>query len=324
MKAILCAVSLLTLAGCGPSLSNRMFEEDALFRAAVPSVADLETAAPEASGSEARDPGELATTVVIARDVSVAINSLVWYLLGTVDYVIALPVTTRDEDLRVWGPYDLGEHGVGSVRVAVDRVAEGEFDYVVQMQSAAPEAVNEDAWQVVLAGHFDGADATQGEGVFSYDAGAATQFVPADETVGVLYAEHARQEGGQRVKAWIDGWSDGSDEPRDTGYFFAAPAEGGGLFEYYTTYASGQGPAGAGQAVLHTRWLPGRAGRSDGVLFGGELGTQSIPFSECFDTQLRRTFYFVDLPGEVDDIVEGDPSECPFAWEGLQELGLSE
>ena len=121
------------LAGCGEPLSNRLLEEDVLFRTSLPASEDVATSAPEDESAVdgARDLGDRAQLVGATKAVSIVYNGIVWSLLGVVDAVALSAPSRREEHRRVWGPF-AGRKAGTSVILVVDRAAEGLFAYSIQ------------------------------------------------------------------------------------------------------------------------------------------------------------------------------------------------
>ncbi len=300
-------LAILLLAGCGDPLSNQLFEEDELFSAALPVEEDLVTDHPRAEGAdEERDVGEEALLPPIARGVSADINGTVFFFLGVVDSVRQRPITTRERDRRVWGPYERGE---GEVRLVVERAEDAVFSYRLDADVG-------DGWQILMEGDFlRGESLRDGEGAFSLHADVL-ESLSGGEGAGVMDVEHSRLGGSTSLRVVRTGWARDGQEPRDIDYYFQRFEQGGGVFEYRAEADLFEGDA---LEMLATRahWGLGGRGRGDFRTWGGDLGA-AVRGSECWDRGLDRLFWRLELP--AGDETEGLEEDCVFERQDPREL----
>ena len=305
------------LVGCGEPLSNRLLEEDALFRGSLPGAEDVATTAPEDEGSPsgARDLGDRAELVRSTKAVSRLYNGIVWSLLGVVDTIIATPPSRREEDRRIWGPY-AGRKAGSSLRLVVDRTEVGRFVYAIEGAGVPRWAVEESTpWTAMTTGTFlRGASLRDGEGEFVLDAAgwAVTdgRFVGGS---GQMAVSHARRGIGVAIDVVVADWLTPRQDVIDASYRFRRTAAGGGFFEYETVdevVGNGGTPE---RYVIRVRWNAQRAGRGDFLLRAdGQPGTPGV---ECWDGDLARTYWSFDPPGDQLDQLEGEESSCVVGFE---------
>ncbi len=304
--------SLLT--GCGAPLSNRLLEEDVLFRASLPAPEDVATTAPEDEADGARDLGERAQLVKTTKAVSSLYNGIVWSLLGVVDSVVQSTPSRREDDRRVWGPFAGRKAGTSSILV-VQRAQEGVFSYSIDGAAVPRWAADEDTeWVPIMTGTFTRGDSLrEGEGQFVLDA-AAWGIIDSrfDGGAGQLAVAHTRRGEAVALDVVVAGWLTERHGELDASYRFRRSAAGDGFFEY-DTVDEVVGNGGEPESyIVRARWTPGRAGRGDFLLRG--LG-DGAPGAECWDEDLGRTWWSFDPPGTEFDQLEGVETDCVIAFE---------
>lgn len=143
-------------AACGGNFSN----DDLEFLNALPTREDLASKLPGSSGSvsegglrQRSDPlavGEPSQLYRDTRKASDAFNTGLDGLLTLLEEIRELPPTTREPELRVWGPWRDSKHRGHEVRFAMKREAE-RFDYLLQYR---PEGSGEEGWWSAMEGTF--------------------------------------------------------------------------------------------------------------------------------------------------------------------------
>lgn len=325
------AVALAALPAC--TLSNRMFEEDAFFAGAVPEAADLRAEHPGSRNADGalvddeRDEGDPALVPPRAREVARGINGAVFYLLAMLDFAMDLPITAREQDTRTWGPYERAQGG-GSVRLDVRRQPEdvGRFEYSVVLAADSPQDVTSDSpWDEVVAGWFlrGGGSLREGVGGFCWDADVWAAHSPGYEGGGLVCVDHERDGDLVRLHATFDDWLQPGGDSVAIEYFFEAVQGGGGVLEYLGSDDVVGGTGGTELSATRVRWAAGGAGRADLLVSGGDVPVPGVPASECWDADLARTWWFVDMPGAEPDVEEGSQDDCAFAGrEEVREIGV--
>ncbi len=306
-------VGAATTSGCFDPYSNTLFEEDALFLAAIPDAERVTTRAP----STRSDRQDWATFPIWTLQTSTDLNTMIFTLLYVVEYVASQPIAERLDDERIWGPLATGD-GL-AVELRMTRV-EGDggvdrFDYAM---SWFDEGGDPATGVVPFRGSFEaGTVPREGVGEFVFDFGLYHQVAPAegDLTAGELVVEHDNSEG--RVLLWIDVVAvegAGLEEPESARYaYFYDPADGSGWFEYvWVGDAEGSATEAEERWEARVRWTGDGAGRADARLSGGDLEPWdlTIEVTECWDSGFQQVYLAGDEEGPIEPV--GDPGACVY------------
>ena len=246
MRFCMLLLAALIGGGCGDPFTNRPFEDDALFLAALPTAEQLEVGGPSGgspSGQAATgEVSERARSATCARTdascnpdlyrqytVGVAneVNGFTLEILETLDEIRAHEPTSRTEDSRVWGPWRLREELWG--RLEVVREA-GDFRYELTLAPA-----RDTAWSLLLEGHFSpGSTADEGNGTLTYDFAVQEAFRPGGHFVaGTLDAVYStRGDGLELEMEGVDLLEADSAAPTDRSYQYREPGDGSGCFYF--------------------------------------------------------------------------------------------
>lgn len=308
-------LTVVLSAGCGDPFSNRLFEEDTLFVEALPDAAELRSEAPEADDAEVRELGQRAAAVTLTRSISGVVNGLNRWLLNTLDHIVDQPITTREDDARIWGPYDWPERDDAVVRLVVERIESGEFTYRLEgaRTGDAPEFAR------LLEGSFSRlGDLREGNGVFTYYADAVANLIE-DGGGGTMTSEYTARPGGVTLYSEFDQWIEADGSIRDWDYYFEVQRGAGGLFEFRTP-AEVTGGEGSAPEVWHirSRWGADRVGRADAIATGGDT-TGRTPSVECWDADLDR-IYFRLGSATSPAVEEGTEDDCGLGIEEPRDL----
>ena len=230
------------------------------------------------------------------------------------DDVRDLPITTRERDRRIWGPYPWLD---GSVKLSVERSQGALFAYRLEVADEEPEQVVS-AWYPLMEGEFLRGDSLRdGDGSFEFDAElwAALHGEPGG---GLMRVTHRRAGEDVTLRVAFSDWLDEQGDRDELRYFFRRLPSGGGVFEYRSPadIVGGEGSAPE-RWTTRARWLPGAAGRADFLIRGGDLGDLEFRGTECWDRGLRVVYYDVvgdELPAE------GEEASCAFSFEGPREI----
>jgi hypothetical protein len=181
----LCA--LLGAAACGNY--GNVALDDAPFLNALPHSEYLRYDVPSGAGSPLCQLGEskvAADTRTLGGSLAVGVVSI----LAVIDAVRTIPPTTRDQGVRVWGPFPDGQHPGAWVRATMTRVAASppQFTFTVEeRQGQTGPSV------ATLTAELTGAQARTGQGALHFDFAAAAQVgvnKPTDPTVGRLDVDY--------------------------------------------------------------------------------------------------------------------------------------
>jgi len=320
---IFIAVALLALiglcGGCHDPFSNQLFEDDELFIAAIPDEERVTARVPEsntgwafASAQDGDDVGQIALYPLWTIQTASGTNEFIFLLLYLVEAITDEPISERDDDLRVWGPYptDAGHE------VTFEMTRDGDrFDYALLWDTATAEDL------APFTGSFvAGEIPREGIGNFMFDFELYEQLEPGvmDVTEGQLYVEHDNTDG----QVLLDIEMVALDGPaveevvNARNAFFLDPS-GHGWFEWAGWYnVDTTDPAVLELFEVRTRWQADGAGRADSRASGGDLEAWEYEFraTECWDSSFLRTFY-----GDSSELTEDQGSEgaCVYPEEEL-------
>jgi hypothetical protein len=312
------AAALALLGGCHDPYSNALFEEDALFLAAIPDAARVTTRGPGADqGRDDPCDGEnWALFPIWTWQTSADLNEMIFSLLYAVEYVAAQPIAERLDRERVWGPVATGDGSAVELRMTRTTDDEGvdRFDYAMTWFD---DGADPSTGTVPFLGTFEaGTVPREGVGTFSFDFGLYHQVAPAEGSLdgGQILVEHDNSDG--QVLLWIDVVAvtgAGIDEPASARYaFFLDPVDGGGWFEYvWEGDLEGSATSAEERYETRVRWLADGSGRADALLSGGDLEPWDIELlvTECWDACLQLGYY-AEIGEEENSI--GDPASCVF------------
>jgi hypothetical protein len=325
VPAVVLVVAAILGGGCHDPFSNQWFEDDALFLAAIPDAARVTTRVPQAGDAERRGTwGEDALPPPKATgfaefplwtwEASYELNSFIFMLLYTVEWVTAEPSAWRSQDERLWGP--IPTEGDDAIWFEMIR-AEDRFDYSMEWRDSDTDR---DGGIVPFRGSFvAGSVPREGIGDFRYDFGLMNELEPATEpdalTDGVLSVQHDNRDGQVLLSIQLRGLVGQEGGPWDADYAFFLDPGGPGWFEYAAAGNVEQSdPQVLENYEIRTRWQADFAGRGDARISGGELGAAEFLVTECWDADLRRTYY-ADTTGYNEPW--GDLGSCVYADEEL-------
>lgn len=328
----LLVVVCLLGAGCHDPFSNQWFEDDALFLAAIPDEERVTTRVPVADDAERRGswgedappppaPG-IASLAVWTWQASWELNTFIATVLYAVEWVTSTPIAWRSEYERIWGPVDADDDPATDLAIwlYMDRLADGvedRFDYSLEWRGADTAR---DGGIVPIRGSFvAGASPREGVGDFRVDYALMHEleqaYPPEDPepdpvTGGELVVDHDYRDGVVELAVGLRGVTTATGGPWDADYAFTVETSGAGWFEYAADgNLEDSDPTILEHWEIRTRWQADGAGRGDARISGGELGGFDYVVTECWDEDLRRTYYGDDTGFTVE---WGDPDHCVF------------
>lgn len=325
------------LAAC--ALSGCMLEkrdDGEEYREAVPQREAVLVAGPESdaelgSGTQAlqgtthaqaeRRPlarGEYAKWYAFTRVVRGSVNLVTAAVLGSAWAIVHSEPTSIENGQAVWGPYTDALEPV-TYRFRVTRVAEGEYDYVLD---GRPKTSTSDAdYLTVLSGRGYGkhhADHGQGEFTIDLDAARALDPFAHQEDSGTVRIVHhlpadiARDGGALPREIVAEVRPDPALNPESFRVESVANVDGTG-----SLHVDALGDVDDSKAtqlediVIDSRWRADGAGRADIVIAGGdippELGT--VTAVECWGADFRSSYYSDSVDFAP---TEGDASACVY------------
>ena len=309
---ILALASALAGVGCGLTPAE-WFERDAYFVEAVPDSRRTRIdVTPRSVGG-----GEPAVTLAVMEPLAEELNGLTLSVLRVAEFITAEPPSDRGEGHRLWGPdysplYDV------SYELYVEEVEASRFEY----ELAVAAGVESELDRVLLDGGYSGAALGDGSGRFTLDLDAAGDVLPGvfapPRHGGSVTVAHRIAPG--ELEVGIDLAATEVDDAA------GAPLQIAGQYAFVEDAAGGQlcfdaamdvfGGSGVEDLFVVARWQADGAGRADGSLGGGEVGSE-VQFVECWDGDGMRVYWY-DSGGQV----EGTPADCVIDDNGSPDLEL--
>jgi hypothetical protein len=300
--------SLLTLAasGCGDEFSNRLFDEDAAFVAALPALQELRLspALGEGLGTKAQALGAQTAELYLAtRSFTLAVDAEVFGTLRGLGDGIALPPTERTADSRRWGPF-AGALDPLESQLRIERVDE-RFVYAFEQRPRRTEA----PFVAVITGEFEpGQGLGRGRGSLGFDLDAMRRLGSSFGS-GLVVAVFERDEAMQTLDLDFRGFAARQGEPRADILARSVRVSGQeGDLQWTSQDAEGR------TWELRSRWQEDGAGRGDLRLHTLE---GPVVLSECWDTHFERVYRAAEPEFEPH---VGDPLACVFADRRLPEF----
>ncbi len=289
-------------AGCG-----NYSTEDLRFLAALPQREDLAFKVPAApSGALSACPPANANVWLAAKPVSDGINGGVDFLLALVDKVRSISPTAREDDRRIWGPFDAREHPGREVEVVMVRSYPPELNgsprysyaFLARWKGTA-------SFTPLVGGAFDGGSASRGRGLIVLDLDAMTSLGMNDgTTAGTMQIVYDRASDPVTIQLALSSDAFGVLQ---FGYRYAGYAVGGGVFDFafrdqngtLLYVSTGFDAQGAGRA--------GVAFRTAGGVTGG--------FRQCWGANACLVYVLdpsnISCPAAAQPCDYGVEADCP-------------
>lgn len=294
------------LPACGGNYSN----EDLDFIGVAPDRGDLQARPPAQHALTAADAAEY---LLITRDVVVTFNTMADKLTGLVDFVRAHPPTSREGDVRIWGPFPHETARGWELRMRMTRGreagAKGGFRFFHELQV---RAVGTPTWIRLMSGTFaPGAGASGGNGLLSLVVGEARAagYPVADlRELESLQIAYERSSFPVRLDMIIEKVA-GSATPGAT-YKYSEDADGTGAMSFVWRQIE---PGRTYTASIDSRWLPTGPGRADGRLL--EVNGFPLPnahATDCWGADGRPTYRRRDWDMDPARRLVGSPDTCVF------------
>jgi hypothetical protein len=289
---------VLGLLACG-DVSNALFEEDALFLAALPAEGEHTMSVEGDDGVAARALGDRAEQRSTSIEVAAGVNGPVLALLHGLDGVRSLPPSSRSENGRTWGPYQVDD---AELTVEMSRPRDGEYDYALT-------ATRDGETAEILAGtHYAGATVATGDGAFTFDGGRASAWFGDGAWSGVLTVDYDLRSG-QDLLVDIEGVTTAGGETVDAEYSFHREGGAGELQFHVPADVPDDGSDELVDIVMVTRWVDDEGGRADGTYTGGGLAGRTWNWAQCWAPG-GGLVYEDDNLGIVEGM--GDVADCVY------------
>ncbi|HVY27113.1 MAG TPA: hypothetical protein VHB79_11205 [Polyangiaceae bacterium] len=324
------------LAGCwAPGCMLQKQDDADEFREAVPLREAVQVAGPEtdsdATSSTASAPNALhplATTRPLGRGqyakwygftraVRAGVNAVTGVVLGSAWYIVHTEPTSVKDGEAIWGPYtDALEPA--SYRFRVTRVAEAEYDYV--LEGRPKQSTSDSAYRIVLKGHGFGKRHEQhGEGEFTIDLDVARELDPPAHqndsgTVHIVHhLPHDIGEGHALPRSIMaEVTPDPAINPESFSVTSNAHEDGTGqLLVDATADVDDTKTTQLEDISIQSRWRADGAGRADIVIAGGDVPADpgSVTAVECWGADFMRAYYSDSISFAP---TEGDASACVY------------
>jgi hypothetical protein len=300
--------ALVFLVGCGNPISNAMFIEDAEFLAAVPDFEDLKVEFPGEAEAHAGVPAiplpghasDLrAQSAAVAANLELTLSDLM--TLGA--FIRSDEPSTREDDLRSWGPASLENGSRALLLVDIVRSGVGQYDwgFMLGESSAGP-------WVPFYEGtHYSGATVAEGDGTLEADIGLLADALDQDRE-GVVRIDYDLREGTILQLSLSDYRETAEVVPLDAFYRYETDGSGAADFQYGIEAELSEGEQHE-RVGVRTRWEADTAMRADSRMYGGDLGSEVFTMSQCWDVQGALVFQ-EDSWGMLEPL--GSESDCAF------------
>jgi hypothetical protein len=333
--------ALWLTAGCG-DYSNRSLRDDLEFLRGLPPTHSLALRVadpqPRAESQEADGGpwfsrgqamlGEPATYLQLAGEAARAMNRALLDPWLEVERVTrqASP-TTREADLRTWGPWPSRARPELDARLSMAREGERIFEVRLEMRAAAlrNQVDLDERWSVCLHGRLEAAPGSlrRGQGSLDLDLSSCARAWEGQER-GQARMEFDTREDPDSPEGFLElrlAFEDflpteelargAEGRPWQGAVRFLERGDRAGWFTLVTWHdLDGVTPPALEEIDLLVRWDARGAGQAQARASRGNLGERTLEALECWDEARRRVYYRDDvwLPEG-----EGEPGDCPSA-----------
>lgn len=310
---LLLLVGLLGGVACNEPYSN----EDLLFLKALPPELQVELPGATATTTSSIGTGVCAapspdfTPAKFYCDANKAasdINAVLDTVLNLVSSIAAYPPTTRDTDLRIWGPFPI-ENGLEAA-LSIERIRTSTGATVRYTGSSEPAVVYERFRFAISArkqGQGEWKGLVYGESAPTAEVGARMGWLALDfdaqrtldptktdrGAIGIAYDTR----GGKtilNVYADVARYTPMFDP--EAAYFYEAPGDGSGTFLFYQRANVIETTAALETMWIQVRWRPDLRGRADVVVRDGDAAPQQYYVVQCWDPNFLAVFQTTNVP----------------------------
>jgi hypothetical protein len=294
------------------------------FRSAIPSaeqvklsepVAQSETSNPQSAfpgvglQGTGGSPSQLAEYYRFTRTIFDGANAGTAWVLGTVKFIVAFPVTTLEGDTATWGPWTEALNPA-EWRLVVKHLGGDKYSYSLEGRKKADGG----AFQPVLTGTGYGSTHPEyGNGSFVFDHDVANQLDPArlkgPNDTGKLSVNHTLAKFPERTIV-VEATPTNTEAKYKVTVVRAK--EGGGSVDVISHDDIDETKKTAMEdMVIHSRWISTGAGRADVVIKNGDIPATigAVNSSECWSENFSSTFY---QDSQQFKPTSGSESSCPF------------
>jgi len=276
----------LLLAACGASEDPANQYRDAMPKAGAVQVGTPQTegtagALSVATGALGDSSATQSEYAIMSRNLARTFNGGVALTLRLVQYITTFRPTSCDDASCTWGPW-VDDDGLNRWKLTVEKVADGEYDYVLAGQPGSNPAA---AWVSLITGTAHPVDRDHGSGTFTIDFEAQTALdhgpLWQQHDFGHLDVVYDNTHDVSIAATFLDAVDSESDPDHphhlNAAYSFQHAASGGTLQIAFENLVSSE------TVSMRTRWSPSGAGRADVVYDPDGAGaTAAVTASECW------------------------------------------
>ncbi len=291
--------------GCGSTMSNAVFYDDADFLNALPGAGYFHLSYPtefDTSDCDLSD-SERSLFACITVDSLATGDELMGTITGLTQVVRTLAPSERGDDYRVWGPGDWLEFAPGTfLLVEMSRSpTHSAYSWAFQL---APSSQGPWESEFIHGTHYAGEiDVAAGIGDLVLDLDVLAEFEDTSGGGIVTVDYDVRELTRFSIQSDVgDGVAVNSE------WVYEETEEGGGDFTL-DTEVDVNANANLEQMALRSRWEPEGQGRGDALLHGGDLTGNPLSASQCWAADGTLSWHFDDL-GWIPET--GDIGECAF------------
>ncbi len=319
MKRILLTVLMAAVGACG-ELSN----DDLIFLRGVPQKAELSLDVEETPANAlVGDPSEF---YVFLIQVSEETNADVANLLDFVDSIgKGYPPTTREHNLRVWGPVRNIDGSGTTIRFEVRREAEtfryclhAGRDSEVTGEPSCDDIPGAFGMTAILHGEYrprtvEGG-ARESDGIATLDMESAFQSgLGFSRGKLVITHEYAEDGDAKTLSVTADAPQIGLQPAVHVAYAYDRDVDGRVQFSLDTPGDFIDATPIPENLQIDACWREGRPGRANVIISGGDLlGYSPATAVECWDANIARTYASFNIPDlPIYNVQEGNIAACP-------------
>ena len=277
---------------------------------------------PESSGAQAAALGELAEAYLWTRDTTELFNTgAAWVLVVVHTVVTEIPPTETNGNTAVWGPHSEALDPA-EWRLTVTELADGTYDWALDGRN---KGTQDAPFLTIISGSATPGAENRGTGSFLMDFEAIRTVDPINDsdahgTIEVSYDLENRDSTQASLDMHIDTYKldpNGAQIPIVADYHYGENADGSGDFVFSFVGNIDDDTSEFEDARIRSRWAVDGAGRADVSATGGDLGTDTATFSQCWSNATAPQFASVFEDFEVNDGggAVGDEADCAFAAE---------
>lgn len=313
-------------AACNEPYSN----EDLLFLKALPPELQVELPGATATTTSSIGTGVCAAPspdftpakfYCDANNAASDINAAWDNVLKVVGSIATYPPTTRDDDLRIWGPFPI-DNGLEAA-LSIERIQTETGTTVRYTGSSEPTVVYE-RFRFTLSARHQGQGEWKsfvyGESAPTYEPGSRMGWLALDfdalrsldpsktdkGAIGIAYDTR----GGRtllNVYADVDRYTPMFDP--EAAFFYDAPGDGSGTFIFFQRdEVIASDPVRLELLIIAVRWRPDLRGRADVAVKEGDAGEATYWVTQCWAPDFSPVYQESNLAGPFPRL--GTPSAC--------------